>query len=183
MKNLLPILIILFSVFLSNTFCYGQNIDSIYTIPEKLVIDEETSLVIQFTLPHGRGGTISKNHNWKEDTLFIEVCYVSGPLAAVQTHTDTFVLGKMNFNKFVVQVTANISKKYDTCIVFKSQSKVKHLPPIPLDNKNLLNGLNFQIYPNPFSQQFTLDMEGFQEKTIKMTITKANCLTRQTRIL
>jgi hypothetical protein len=38
-----------------------------------------------------------------------------------------------------------------------------------LDNKNLLNGPNFQIYPNPFSQQFTLNMEGMKgKKNIKM---------------
>lgn len=43
------------------------------------------------------------------------------------------------------------------------------IPPILLDNKNLLNGPNFQIYPNPFSQQFTLDMEGLPgKKNIKM---------------
>ncbi len=80
-------------------------INGIEVIPVNPTTTDNIKIVTTVTTPN-LGQFISSSYSISNDTIFVEACYFSGFLTAVQTYTDTLTIGTLPAGNHVVHLTA-----------------------------------------------------------------------------
>lgn len=80
-------------------------INGIEVIPTNPTTTDNIKIVTSVTTPN-LGQFLSSAYYFLDDTIFVEACYYSGLATAVQTYTDTLIVGTLPAGNHVVHLTA-----------------------------------------------------------------------------
>lgn len=158
MKNL----ICLIAVFLCLNNVYGQTgccpyLDSIQVYPANPSNTDSIKIFTKTTCP-GLGNKISYQYTISNDTIFLDACFYSGPLAAIQEYYDTTVIAPLAIGTYTILYTAYLSSSPTDCSIKTDTNSISaNLIVSGPNSVNLFNQeLELLVYPNPSKKEIKL---------------------------
>lgn len=155
MKRLFFILMIILAstgVSITQTPCCPY-IDSIVVIPASPTDQDVIQIVTRSTTP-ALGHQIYYMHHQVNDTIFLDGCFYSGMLTAIQTYLDTTVIGPLPAGTYHIHYIGKITGDISRCEVVQFQtmaaSFVVTSTTVGTADASLQSG-SITVYPNPTS--------------------------------
>ena len=179
MRTKLFLLII--NSFLINYESLGQCCPAIFSIainPANPTVNDSI-LIMTRTGTTGWGTKVNKNHYVRNDTVFLEGCYITGPGAAPREYDDTFNIGSLVEGKYTIFFRAKLSSKLDTCKVIDFEDSIKSFY---IKNANIASTPKplIKVYPNPFNTH--LSIKGKEVERVLISTLNGKIVMRQSFI-
>ncbi len=153
-------------------------IDSIVVMPPNPT-DEDTIRIATRTTSPALGHQIYYLHYLVDDTIYLEGCFYSGMLTAIQVYDDTSVIGTLPAGTYTIYYVGKLSNTPELCEVTMYQTMTHTLvvtPSIPIstDDLTVTDAPMFQVYPNPSEGLFSVQAKHPAQEEIQWEVFDLN---------
>ena len=138
-------------------------INGIEVLPAMPTDDDSVYVMTTVTTPN-QGEYLGESHFVFNDTIYIDACYYSGMLTALETYIDTINVGLLAPGTYHVKLTARISNDFNQCVP-TGQFQDSVFAPFEVTVSNDINDLHqpvVSVYPNPASDVLNLKHNGLE---------------------
>ena len=141
--------------------CNGQTypiIGGLTVTPSEPTEDDEVVIVTSVeTAGQGHRVSQSQNVSVSEYSLGLRACFFSGPATAIQTHLDTFYVGKLQHGYYAVSFKARLSSAPGYCAPSDSTEEATYLQVEPATLSARWQTVSTSlVWPNPCGNELNI---------------------------